>query len=315
MIKLFKKSFIFGISRNFQTEKITLKMKKLFFFIILSVCATASNAQLLWKISDNGLKESSYIFGTHHVAPLCICDSIKGFEKAFTECKQLYGEIKIDSTSNEKTQLLVSKYIMLPQDSLLNTLYSPEEYRILSSIIKKYLNADIEQLNMFKPSFISTQLSVQQSAKVFNKFDPEIQLDGSLQKKAEKLGKQVYGLETIEFQMQTVLGGSIDEQAEELIKIAKEEELFVDHIKEMADKYMQQDINALLNLMSDPKLGNTEKELDKFIFSRNRNWAELLKNILPKKSTFIVVGAGHLPGEEGLINLLRNQGYTVEPVN
>ena len=52
-------------------------------FIVLAACPLTANAQLLWKISGNGLENPSYVFGTHHMATKSICDNISGFEGAF----------------------------------------------------------------------------------------------------------------------------------------------------------------------------------------------------------------------------------------
>jgi uncharacterized protein YbaP (TraB family) len=53
---------------------------------------------------------------------------------------------------------------------------------------------------------------------------------------------------------------------------------------------------------------------DVLLYHRNQNWVKKLKSLLPDKSLVIAVGAGHLPGEKGLINLLRKEGFTLTPV-
>ncbi len=55
--------------------------------------------------------------------------------------------------------------------------------------------------------------------------------------------------------------------------------------------------------------------LDLLLYSRNRKWAKTLDGLLPEKSLLIAVGAAHLPGKGGVIDLLRKEGYTVEPVS
>jgi len=59
----------------------------------------------------------------------------------------------------------------------------------------------------------------------------------------------------------------------------------------------------------------TAEELDRLVYGRNRNWVNKLQEIMPQQSLLVAVGAGHLLGEQGLITLLRNAGYTVEPAN
>lgn len=68
---------------------------KSFIGAVLFICvAFSANAQLLWKVSGNGLNQPSYIIGTHHLAPFSIMDSIAGLKKAMNETQQVYGEMK-----------------------------------------------------------------------------------------------------------------------------------------------------------------------------------------------------------------------------
>ena len=82
----------------------------------------------------------------------------------------------------------------------------------------------------------------------------------------------------------------------------------------MCDVYMKQDLDSIFKLMQDPELSFTPEEMNRLVNNRNHNWSQQLKDILPQQPTFIVVGGGHLPGSNGLIELLRKQGFTVTPV-
>lgn len=69
-------------------------MKKFLTSILLvALTAISSNAQLLWKISGNGLEKPSYLFGTHHVAPISVLDSVPGFNEALSSAEKVYGEL------------------------------------------------------------------------------------------------------------------------------------------------------------------------------------------------------------------------------
>jgi len=84
-------------------------------------------------------------------------------------------------------------------------------------------------------------------------------------------------------------------------------------MKEMFNAYKSQDLKKLENLMveSDPGMA---RFTDLLLYHRNQNWVSKLKTILPGKSLLIAVGAGHLPGEKGVISLLRKEGYSLTPV-
>ncbi len=287
--------------------------KKLIFILAASVILTfQSNAQLLWKISGNGLEKPSYLFGTHHVAPIHICDSIAGFNEAFNSCKQLYGELELDDIQAVSKE--IAKYTLLPQDSLLDKLYTPEEYKLIDEVVKKNMGVSADQLKMLKPVTISTQLSVIISMQAFNDFNPTLPLDAFLQKKAKEQGMSVKGFETSLFQAQILFGEPLPQQASALLKTIKHFDKMKPFIIEMCDVYMKQDLDSIFKLMQDPELSFTPEEMNRLVNNRNHNWSQQLKDILPQQPTFIVVGGGHLPGSNGLIELLREQGFTVTPV-
>ena len=78
---------------------------------------------------------------------------------------------------------------------------------------------------------------------------------------------------------------------------------------------LDQDLDKIQAVLEDPELsGEGSDEMDALLYSRNRNWVEKLITIMPERACLVCVGAGHLPGEQGLLQLLRNAGYTVEPV-
>ena len=82
----------------------------------------------------------------------------------------------------------------------------------------------------------------------------------------------------------------------------------------MVDEYKQQHLSALMeNDAADDEM--MKNYLPLLLDNRNKNWVKQLETILPKKSLFIAVGAGHLSGDNGLINLLRKKGYTVQPLH
>lgn len=289
-----------------------MKKRFIFIFTALIIFTFQSNAQLLWKISGNGLEKPSYLFGTHHIAPIHICDSIAGFNEAFNSCTQLYGELELEDIQAISKE--IAKYTLLPQDSLLDKLYTPEEYKLIDEVVKKNMGVSADQLKMLKPVTISTQLSVIISMQAFNDFNPTLPLDAFLQKKAKEQGMSVKGFETSLFQAQILFGEPLPQQASSLLKTIKHFDKMKPFIVEMCDVYMKQDLDSIFKLMQDPELSFTPEEMDRLVNNRNHNWSQQLKDIIPQQPTFIVVGGGHLPGSNGLIKLLRKQGFTVTPV-
>jgi uncharacterized protein YbaP (TraB family) len=123
------------------------------------------------------------------------------------------------------------------------------------------------------------------------------------------------GLESVDEQINLLFNGSIANQAKGLVEACKQDEFFQVQSAALADAYLAQDLDKLLAVMTDATMGgDSEEEMEVLIYSRNRSWAEKLKVIMPERACLVCVGAGHLPGEQGLLQLLRNAGYTVEPM-
>ncbi|MBO8439486.1 MAG: TraB/GumN family protein [bacterium] len=280
--------------------------------LLAAACLTAG-AQLLYRISGGGLEHPSYIFGTHHIAPLSIVDSIAGFDSAFASCSQLYGEIEMDSANTPAAQQMMMQAMMAPADSALTALFTPAEFALIDSAVRLYLGVGAEQLAVLKPAALSTQLSVAQTLKVFPGFSQAEQLDIYLQRRAAERGMPVRGLESLASQIDVLFGAPLREQADELLELVTMER--ADELaRRMADAYMAQDAAELYRLMTDPEWGGNEAELERILFGRNEAWVAKMPAIMEAQPSFFVVGAGHLPGSRGVLSLLGQRGYKVEPV-
>ena len=85
--------------------------------------------------------------------------------------------------------------------------------------------------------------------------------------------------------------------------------------KTLAETYKSQDLSKIEAIFNDPDINSMDADdLDRLIYSRNRNWVEKLVTMMPERACLVCVGAGHRPGDQGLLQLLRDRGYTVEPM-
>jgi len=128
--------------------------------------------------------------------------------------------------------------------------------------------------------------------------------------------KKIQGLETLAYQAGVLDSIPYKLQAEQLVQFidsAKNGDQENKQMKEMFDAYREQDLKKLEKLMVEGDI-SMSGFIDIMLYHRNQNWVKKLKDLLPKKSMVIAVGAGHLPGEKGVINLLRKEGYKVTPV-
>lgn len=292
-------------------------MKKLLFTIIsvMLLGYSSAEAQLLWKISGNGLEKPSYIFGTHHMAPTSVLDSVPGFNDALASVDKVYGEMVMADAMSPESQQMMMMAAIAPQDSTLNAVLSPAAIDSLNNILAKYLGPQMTAaaLNPMKPAMVSTLLAAAQTQAAFPQYNAAQQLDSEIQSRATAIGKEVGGLETMADQCQALFGGSILAQANDLMQAVRNDGIATDIVKQLANAYLAGDLQAMLDIMENPATGFNDEQADRMINRRNADWMRVLAGMLPAMSILIAVGAGHLPGDKGLISLLRREGYTVEP--
>ena len=279
-------------------------------FVLLAV--QSANAQLLWKISGRGIEKPSYILGTHHAIPFTYCDSIPGLMKAFEEVDFVIGEfdmVKMGEMTPVQMQNM-QKMMMMPADTTLLSLFSKEEKELLDAYLKETIGAQLEMFSAMKPMTI--MVTVQN--KILMNIIPDIAsmtgMDKYMQTLAVSQGKKVAGLETMEYQMSLLYRSSLEEQADALLEMAQNsnsKELMI----ELTAAYKSQDLDALWSVFKDQM---TRYEYDALVSERNKNWKKQIVELLPVQSSLFVVGSGHLPGEKGMIKLLKKAGYKVKPV-
>ena len=293
-------------------------MKRLALMVAVLMLAVASQAQLLWKVSGNGLARPSYIMGTYHFAPASMMEKIPGMQQALDGCDIVVGEIDKEEMMGQDAQMKMGFAMMAPPDSTLDKLFTPEEYAVVEQVFDKYfgnMGVKLSQMNMLKPSAISVQMQAMQAVKYFPNFNENELIDMAVQTRANEMGRPSVGLETMEEQIELLFNGSLKEQAQDLLDACKKDDLFTVQSSALVEAYMAQDLAKIEQVMTDPEIGGDDAEaMDALIYDRNRDWAEKLDKMIPERAALICVGAGHLPGDQGLLQLLRNRGYTVEPM-
>jgi uncharacterized protein YbaP (TraB family) len=267
-----------------------------------------SSNTLLWKISGNGLQNPSYLYGTIHM----ICGSDAGlstnFKDVIAKSDAVYLEVDMD---NLFEMLGAVTALQMKGDTTLEDLYSPEEYER----VKKYFHDNnsmipFDMLKQFKPMLASSLLDQKGM-----QCDDAVAIEQLIMEEARKSKKSIKGLETLKYQASVLDSIPYKMQAMQLLAYIDSSNAGVQDngSKEMMDAYKDQDLKKLETLMMTTEPG-MNVYYDILLYNRNRNWVRKLKDLLPQKSLVIAVGAGHLPGEKGVINLLKKEGYEVTPV-
>ena len=294
-------------------------MKKILVFVLLFCVTLGAKAQLLWKISGNGLDRPSYIIGTYHLAPLSIKDSIANLQQVIDQTEQVYGEIIMEDAVKPEMLMKMQQAMMLPADTTLKSLYTQAQYDTIAIVVKNYMGVDLALFDKIKPAAVTTQLSVALAMKSLKGFNPQEQIDTWFQTQARQAGKKVGSLETVDMQVNVLYNSqTLARQAILLYCTATHIDQGIDLCLRMTKFYMKQDLDGLLSIIEE-KMNNscdsTPEELETTIYGRNANWARQLPDIMKQSPTLFVVGAGHLPGQYGLLNLLQKQGYILEAMD
>lgn len=289
--------------------------------IVLLSCTAHSEKNtdsLLWKISGNGLEESSYLFGTHHLAPISFLDSISGLEEAFENSEQTVGELDLANMS--EMQMKIMGEAMLPQGVTYESLLPAEDILLLDSTLTSLMGVGLEQFGALKPAMLTNLITITFYNKQYPSITNETSIDEYIQERALNSNQSIVGLEETEDQIHVLLNSqSLERQTELLMCMVKHPDLLMKQMDELQNAYLSQNIDALYELsikdMTNDPCPSTDEERDALNKDRNVRWLEKLPAIMAEKPSFIAVGCLHLPGEVGLIEGLRDLGYTVEPVS
>lgn len=289
-------------------------MKKILALLSLFVCiagqAQKKNDQtLLWRISGNGLQAPSYIFGTIHM----ICaDNIQlsdSLTQAIEKADGVYLELDMD---NMFEMLGAVRKMKMRGDTTLADLLPAPDYELVKAYFKnKGGLMPFSMLETMKPMLAASTL-MEAAADC----DNAQAMEQLVMKEAKRNGKGVKGLETMGYQLSIFDSIPYKLQAEQLAAYIKTHDSAEESKKEMAElesAYRSQDLAKMEQLTLQEDMG-IARFTDLLLYNRNQNWAVKMKEIMPGKSLVFAVGAGHLPGDKGVLSLLRKMGYRVEPV-
>lgn len=276
----------------------------------LTAAAQPKEKTLLWKISGNGLEKPSYLFGTIHM--ICKDDAFlsENLVNAIREADRVYLELDMDNLF--ELMGVVTK-MKMRNDTTLKDLLSPQEYEVTKSYFEEHVSLlPFSVLETYKPLVASSMLL--ESGMLC---DQQVAMETLIMEEAKKQGKRIDGLETMAYQMSVFDSIPYSLQAKELYKAVsgegKDNKASLAMFSEMMKAYKAQDLEQLSSLIAGSDETMMQYE-DVLLYNRNRNWVEKLRTLLKDKALVIAVGAGHLPGEKGVISLLRKEGYKVTPV-
>ena len=258
----------------------------------------------IYEISGNELQKPSYILGTFHI--LCRND----FQKTeyLIDKTNIAEQLVLELDMDDPTMMLKTmKGMAMKGDTTLKMLVGEDEFLKASVFMKDSMSFNLRSVEKVKPFMIYAMLM----PKLMD--CPVVSIENELVAEFKSKGKEVLGLEEVEDQLGVFDKIPYREQANEFIKGLEEISKTKKEIKESVAFYKNGNFEAILNLSSDPE-SLTNKYQDELLTKRNLNWIPKIIKIAADKSTFFAVGAGHLVGPNGVLNLLKEKGYEIELV-
>ncbi|TNE54560.1 MAG: TraB/GumN family protein [Bacteroidetes bacterium] len=266
-----------------------------------------SSSSLLWKIEGTGVHKDCYLFGTMHMIQKDRFYFPTALQKKIRKSQLVISEVDLDDLDD---QMKLMPYLTLQEGNVLDFFTEKQQDTLLNWAKEEFFldkEAFLASMGKMKP-FVLLQLTTQMS--MVGKVES---YEMSIAKICKEEKIETLGLEGLEEQIGFLDALSKEQQAEMVIEAIRDGDKAVEMLRDLQDMYLRQEMDSLYLIAKNE--GGTMGSLEQvFLAQRNHNWIPKIKAWIAEKSCFIAVGAGHLGGEEGVINLLRKEGYRLTPV-
>lgn len=279
-----------------------------FFCMIVVITAPAVAQQsILWEISGNGLTSPSYLMGTLKFIG----------EKEFFIPTEAHSGLKkcqifaIEDQVDHHAQHELNKAVHFPKGKSLKTELKADDYTRLTAFFEKEFNVPASkferQYGKLIPLALSiamTRLSLGEKVRFY---------DIELLKEAKKNKLETYSLEPIEREAEALHQYPMEDQLKALMHSVDNFEQQKKEFQLLMADYPHGDLDKIFQYTLHPTESN-EKFIEAFYTKRNEEWLPKIDKMMHEKPSFLALGVSHLEGEKGILNLLKNKGYTLTPV-
>ena len=278
----------------------------LFLFLLLGQYTTAQVKKdaLLWEIKSKDGKSTSYLYGTMHLMDAKLFSFPKKLEKTLLKSDVLCMEIASINPNLSPDALFMKDKTLTDvfNQNQLDSIYRWAEKALLMN--KEQFDTNFKNAKPFMLMQFIMQASLPTNTKSYEREFEALATEKKL---------QLNGLETVDQQLSLFDGFSYKEQAEMVMGSLRDEEKSKKSFDDMQQIYLTQNLEELYAFMkreSDSPISNSRA----FLENRNQNWIPKMKEMMKTQTVFFAVGAAHLAGPEGIIELLIKEGYTLTPV-
>lgn len=285
--KTFKFVLVLVASLVFCTSSVMAQTKK-----------SGTEKSLLWEVSGKGLQKPSYLYGTIHM--ICSKDYFlsEKTKDAVNKSDKLYLEINF----TDPNEMSVMQQLAMGKEPLSKKL-NAEELARLDLILKERTGMTVQQVDNFSLITVLSLISMKNFGCADLKFY-EIEFSDL----AKKRNMSITGLETVKLQFDILENAYSNEEMLNLLEKSTLEET-----SQLVKEYKKENIESIYTYSTDTRF-TSESTKKQILDNRNLKWVKQMAQLMTQNSIFFAVGAAHLGGEFGVINLLKKEGYTVKPV-
>ncbi|POY35673.1 TraB/GumN family protein [Solitalea longa] len=286
-------------------------MKKIFLTLIALVATTftfsaysqqktESKNSLLWEISGKGLQKPSYLYGTIHM----ICEDDFFISEKLKKVSNSTDRLILEINFNDPAEITALQKSMMSEIPLSQQL-TPIQYSFIDSLVKSKTPYSLKQLDKMNLMALSSIIT----ASTLPCKQPKV-YELELMTMAKTRNVPIGALETVNEQVFYFNKAFSKEFLVSQMMIPTE---YTEYFGKLIQAYKNENLNDLYAMLNDSKF-STEDVTKWLLIERNKNWVKSMPALMQKESVLFAVGSGHLGGKNGVIELLKQQGYTVKPV-
>lgn len=289
-------------------------MKKLFLLVFglsLYLGLLGQENSMLWEIKHPESNQKSYVFGTIHMIAedlFFISDSLR---HCITQVDEVYFEVDMSNDNLMPAMLGLMDKIMMPADSSLKYLLTEEDHQ---AVMKAFAKSGLPPImaEKIKPLFLSMILETSSNNTSDGLMSDWKSYELEIGELAESNNIPINGLETIAFQISMFDHISLSDQASMLVDQIKNQGENESSTNDLYAIYLSQDLDELGELINADLMASGYNDI--LLTNRNKAWISTIDELSQHKTFLYAVGAGHLPGEMGILNLLKEKGFIIRPI-
>ena len=290
-----------------------MRIEKYILTLVLGTLPLCTYSQLLYEISGNGTKQKSYLLATNRMVDMQFLDTIPNVFTCFGKCKKVVTEFAMQ---DYEAIAALRQAALLPDSIKLSNFFSESEYTYIDNSLRINLNMGIEQLARMKPAYL-TEMLRNELMKQWLQYDEQRSIETFFESVAAERNIPIYGLDNIGETMYMLFDREpFHWQCKELLKVIEYPENEVKLEKSLKALYLNGLLSDIAYQIESPDNTTSLSYSDYQVFAqRNVQWVKRLQPYLSEGECFITLNANYLGGDQGLIALLRANGYRVRPVN